>query len=332
MPKRNWLALAGALLLLFGLLAGALYFADNGAGDSFPDMSSLNAGPKGAKLLYDGLASIQALAVSRNFQPLSRWRPAATTILFLGVTPDDLNAADASLIEQFEKLSQPNNRLVVCVTDYAPTAKTNAKNPSAIQARWGLRFLKSGLERDSTWQPVSGVGDTWQKTFGAQGTVVVALHSNELSNEILGGDNSMEAVLPPLLGANTSIVFEETHFGLEESGSIAGLARRYRLQGLIAGLLLLAVLFIWNRSVSFPPPSDFERARQTQLSGADAQAVFAGLIARHLTPPALIEACVAEWNRLRPRQRVVVEISNKFDPVAAYRHIQEGLRPKRSRT
>ncbi len=331
MPKRKWPAVVGAGLLLAGLLGGALYFSGAASADSYQAMSSLNSSPKGAKLLYDALSGIQPLNVTRNFLPLSQWRPSSTTIFFLGVGPDALNAANAKLLEQLEKISQPDNRLILGITDDELSVKLDPKNPPAVKTRWGLQFVKAGgLQHDASWQEVSGIGDIWEKRFGARGTVIVALHSNELSNEILAGDKSMQALLPPLIGNNASIAFEETHLGFEETGSIAGLTRRYRLQGLAAGLLLLTALFIWNRSVSFPPPSSFESGRQSRMSGAGAHAVFASLIARHLSPQALIESCVAEWNRVRPQQRVAVELQP--DPVAAYRKIQEGLRAKRART
>ncbi len=126
------------------------------------------------------------------------------------------------------------------------------------------------------------------------------------------------------------MVFDETHFGIEESGSIAGLARRYKLQGLIAGLLVLVALFIWNQSVSFPPPAEFASGQEKQVLSADARSTFPGLIARHLTPQALMESCVAEWNRVKHQQRITSDLPAKADSVETYRQLQENL-PKRSR-
>ena len=128
-----------------------------------------------------------------------------------------------------------------------------------------------------------------------------------------------------------AVAFDETHLGIEESGSIAGLARRFKLQGLVVGLLILVGLFIWNQSVSFPPPAPFESSGDKQVLGADARSTFAGLIASHLPPRALLESCVAEWNRVKPQQQITTELSAKIDPIATYRQLQENLPKRRNR-
>jgi hypothetical protein len=43
-----------------------------------------------------------------------------------------------------------------------------------------------------------------------------------------------------------------------------------------------------------------------------------------------MEACVTEWNRAKPQQRINTELQSKVDAVTTYRQLQEGLRAKRT--
>jgi hypothetical protein len=331
------------VLLFIALVAGFLHFAGLITPTSYPNMSSLNTGPHGAKLLFDALTSIHQLAVSRNYVPFSQWHPSSSTILLLDLRSSTLDLAPKEDLVELENLTHTNNRVVLCIADGSFIGKPDTKKPLLIKTRWGIQIFakdkqskdkdsEGTLDYDSSWKPVNGVDDAVEKRFGAAGSVVVALHSEDLSNQSLATDAAVLDEISPLIGYHTSVVFDETHLGIEQSGSIAALVLRYRLQGLIAGLLLLVGLFIWNQSVSFPPPPRFESSHDTQVLGADARAMFAGLIARHLTPQALLESCVAEWNRVKPRQRITAELPGKLNPVATYRQLQENLKTKRTRT
>jgi hypothetical protein len=338
MRKAKWPSVTLACVLLAALLAGFAYFVGLQSPESYPQMSSLNSGPKGSKLLFDALNRMPAMAVTRNYLPFSRWRPASSTILLLSVSPSTLTYASKQDLVEVEAFAQANSRVVIGVPDDSPAASLNEKNPPLIKKRWGIQISATKdtkqvvLDYDSSWQPANGLNEAVEKRFGAGGSVVIAMHSNNFSNEHLATNASFLEQVPALIGAHTDVIFDETHLGIEESGSIAGLARRYRLQGLIAGLLVLVALFIWNRSVSFPPPTQFEIHQDQKVLGADAGSTFAGLIARHLTPEALLENCVAEWNRVKPRQHIAAELNSKIDPVAAYRQLQENLPKQRSRT
>ena len=342
MPRRKWPTFLMAGLLLIALLLGFAHFAGLTTPGSYPNMSSLNSGPKGTKLLFDSLQSIQPLAVSRNFLPFPQWHPSSTTILLLSLNPMSFNFSAKEQLSEIEHLTRGNNRVVLCISDDDFIQLPNRKEPFLIKRRWGIQILKnrgksgekdagSTLEYDTSWQPVNGMEDAVEKHFGTAGSVVVALHSDDFSNEALARDEAVLEKIPPLIGQHRSVTFDETHLGIEESGSIAALARRYKLEGLVAGLIILVGLFIWNQSVSFPPPPRFEKRNDTHMAGADARGMFASLIARHLTPRALMENCVAEWNRVKPQQRITIDLPSKLDPVATYRQLQESTKQKRSR-
>jgi hypothetical protein len=306
-------------------------------------MSSLNSGPNGTKLLFDALTAMQTLSVSRNYLPFSQWRPRSSAILLLSLESAVFNSASKEDLFEIERLTKANNRVVFCIPDDSASLATDGKKLPLVKTRWGIQISsrKIGtkndestelvLDYDASWQPVKGLDDAVEKRVSNGGTVMAALHSDDFSNESLATDPNIQEEVPPLIGPYLSVVFDETHFGIEESGSIAGLARRYRLQGLVVGLLILACLFIWNRSVSFPPPTRFESRQDGRVLAADGRNTFAGLISQHLTPQVLIESCIAEWNRFKPRQQITTIPAGTSDPVSSYRQLQESLPKKGSR-
>ncbi len=235
MPKPKWPAITVACLLLIALLAGASYFAGLTAPESYPRMSSLNSGPEGARLLFDSLANTHSLTVSRNYLPFSQWRPRSATILLLSLPASDLNFASKEDLLELEMLAQANNRVVLCIPDDSLAAQQENKKetpkPPVIKSRWGIQiYAKKAdkgkkesdpdliLDADSSWRPVNGLDDAVEKHFGKEGAIVVALHGDDLSNEIFATDADVLDEVPPLIGQHASVVFDETHLGIEESG------------------------------------------------------------------------------------------------------------------
>jgi hypothetical protein len=120
------------------------------------------------------------------------------------------------------------------------------------------------------------------------------------------------------------------------------LARKYGLTGAVAGLLLVAALFIWRNIVSFVPPYEQspEQARAGWVEGRDSASGLASLLRRNVSPAAILPVCVAEWKRSQARglsaadkiaalDRIVSEEESKparaRSPLAAYRAIQQIL-------
>ncbi len=119
MQKPKWPSVAITVALLLVLLAGATYFAGLTAPQSYPDMSSLNAGPDGGKLLFDALSRMHPLTVSRNYMPFSRWHPSGSTILLFDVSPPSLTSSSKEDLVELENLAKANNRVVICMPDDA---------------------------------------------------------------------------------------------------------------------------------------------------------------------------------------------------------------------
>ncbi|HEX3988078.1 MAG TPA: DUF4350 domain-containing protein [Verrucomicrobiae bacterium] len=141
-----------------------------------------------------------------------------------------------------------------------------------------------------------------ERPFGA-GSLVLSTDSYFLSNEAMRKERHAE-LLAWFLGNSHEIIFDETHLGVEEHPGIAGLMRRYNLEGVIAGLLLVAGLFVWKNSAALvPPPVDetFE-AHAAMVTGKETSAGFASLLRRSIRPPDIILTCFEEWKSACARQ------------------------------
>ena len=85
------------------------------------------------------------------------------------------------------------------------------------------------------------------------GELILASDSYFLSNEALRAE-PRPGLLANLVGPARRVIFDETHLGIAEQPGMMTLARRYHLQGGLAALGLLAVLFLWRNVVSLVPP------------------------------------------------------------------------------
>jgi hypothetical protein len=152
-----------------------------------------------------------------------------------------------------------------------------------------------------------------------------------LSNEALSRQPDARE-LAWLIGANRIVIFDESHLGVEETGSIAGLIRRYRLHGVVLAMIGLAVLFVWSRSVSFLPTLD-PAERTSVVAGRSSSAGLIGILERTLPPSKLIDVCLDEWRTIPAgragaiREAVDRERSGltETDPVLAYEHIRRSI-------
>jgi len=179
-----------------------------------------------------------------------------------------------------------------------------------------------------------------ERKFG-EGTVVIATDSYLVSNEAMWRDRQPD-LLTWLIGPNHQVVFDEAHLGIMDSPGIAALARKYRLHGVAASLLILALLFIWKNSSSLSGTVPSSYAANEFVAGREASAGFTGLLRRNIPPAAVLETCLAEWNKTFARSKkysraekdAVAAIvagekarpGRERDPVTAYQRICTALR------
>ncbi|TAL00370.1 MAG: DUF4350 domain-containing protein [Verrucomicrobia bacterium] len=150
---------------------------------------------------------------------------------------------------------------------------------------------------DPAWRVIYSRGTNSvviERHFG-RGSVVMATDSYFLSNEAMWKDRQ-PALLAWLMASGKQVVFDEAHLGVTESSGVAVLMRKYRLHGVLAGLVLLAGLFVWKNSISLVPPLPAP-AQGRFVAGKDAAAGFVNLLRRNVPPREILEVCFAEWTK-----------------------------------
>ncbi len=150
----------------------------------------------------------------------------------------------------------------------------------------------------SSWQTVyrfKGQPVIVERRFG-QGSIVLASDSYVFSNEAMVNERHA-GLLSWFIGANTNIVFDEFHFGLIKSKGIANLIHKYRLGGIIAGLVLMAILFVWKNSACFVPPREENgySGEQPITTHNDYAAGLISLIQKNVPGKDLLNACFREY-------------------------------------
>lgn len=244
---------------------------------------------------------------------------------------------------------------------------------STVAKRWGVGFdylpeeqtafqrrvarLEPGvdLEPRLSWHTALHFRDLkpqWQVLYrcGAQpvvierrygdGSLVLVADSFLLSNEALRRERHPR-LLARLFAGPPLVIFDEESRGLRDDPGIASLARKYRLHGVVAGLFLLAGLFVWKNAVRFLPACDPQLAGGDIIAGKESGEGFINLLRRSLRPAAMLETCVAEWRKAfahQPRElakaaeifsQEQARLARERHPIAAYRAIAAALTRRR---
>jgi hypothetical protein len=124
------------------------------------------------------------------------------------------------------------------------------------------------------------------------GTVVLATDTWFASNEGVR-EARPSALLSWLVGSREQVVFDEAHLNVERRPGVAQLIREYRLHGVVIGLVVLALLFIWRNSQSLLPPR--ESATKQADDGRDSTTGLINLLKRSISKKELLAHCYAEW-------------------------------------
>lgn len=295
--RAGFLILLLAALFTYGLIH--LFTLRFATGDVYPEYSSLRSNPSGAKLLYDSLARTPGVVVSRNYFPLEYLEDTNATVFLLAIDAEQFAAEPDPYLDNVEHLANRGNRMVLSLR------WEGGRQPSLAELakRWHIKFGFDAAEKHAhhlyfseapDWRVLDRDGPKLlaiERNF-QKGSVVLFSESRDFSNQSIAGLDRL-AVVSAALGPNTRVIFDEQHFGIAESGSVVGLARRFRLTGMAAGLALCAALFIWKNAARFPPPG--AEAPSEMLSGRPSLSGLYTLLRRHIKPQDLAAACWNEW-------------------------------------
>jgi len=229
--------------------------------------------------------------------------------------------------------------------DYLPKEKEAYDRHAALVEPGG--FLESDISWHSAlyfrdlkphWKVLYMCGTmpvVMERKYG-DGSIVLVADSFLISNEALRQERHPR-LLARLFSGPPTVIFDEESHGLRDDPGIASLARKYRLHGVVAGLVLLAVFFVWKNAVRFIPAYEPQFAENDVIAGKESGEGFINLIRRSIRPSAIFETCLAEWRKAfahKPRELAKVEEiwaqeqtrpARERDPIAAYRAISRAL-------
>jgi hypothetical protein len=168
------------------------------------------------------------------------------------------------------------------------------------------------------------------------GEVVLISDSYFLSNEALRKERR-PTLLAWVAGRLPTIVFDEEHHGVTEQRNLAGIARKFGLEGVAAGLVLLGALYVWKQAVPFIPRRAAQDRATAEIVGKDAEEGLVRLLRRNIPLSDLLRVCADEWASVSHRnateeERAHValvirahELRRRRDVVAGYRSIAQEL-------
>jgi hypothetical protein len=336
--KANWLAIALGLAFAFGLVQ--LFRLRFEAGDVYPEYSSLRTDPVGTQALYESFNALHGVSAARNYQPLDKIKAGGATVFYLGVNAKSLVDAER---DELEQLATSGARLVIGLLPVLRLPAGTKPGGRWELEHWGVALTLAEPRRgkpanllyfapSKDWTVVrsaSGHAIVIERAFG-KGTLVLSADAFPLTNQALLFDRDAN-LISWYAGPNRRLIFDESHFGVTETGSVAALGRRYHLEPFLAALLLLAVLFIWKNSTPLVPARP---AGKPGASAAQSWGMPYYLLRRAAPPAEVIHACLDEWRKslsLGPRysddrlHRVEEIASTEHDPVKAYQAIGRAL-------
>jgi hypothetical protein len=260
------------------------------------------------------------MSAVRNVQPLGAVPYNSSAIVIMGVELSSLNG-DNQWFHDMDELAGKGNRVIIGLVprrnrfiqpEVDPQA--NALKPWAVR----LAFVRQSDFRDDEderlvagWPMYFAESKGWSSTRAesgrsvvieraqGKGSIVLMANPYPLTNAAMVDDRQTVFLLS-LIGPLHQAVFDETHFGFEETGSIAALARRYRLQGLLLGLAITAALFIW-KSLSWGGP-EAARSQSQSVKGEDSAETFRNLLRRNVKTEDILSTCVQAWSRMYHRK------------------------------
>ncbi len=340
MKLSTWIA--GALLLgalIWGL--EQVVISPLETGDIYPPFSSLRSDPMGTRALYESLGEMPGITVERLYKQRTELSSPDDALFVLGVDPVAWSALKPKELSEYEKLVAHGGRLVIGFLPVREPGSTPTER--AVEEKWGIRLRYRHADREAEnrnipretalyfdawrdWRTQDGFAE---RSFGA-GTILLASDTFALSNEGLRDARNTQ-LIAALAGPAHRILFDENHFGVVETGSVAKLMRKYHLEGAIAILVLVAGLFLWRSASSLLPPRRV--TAEEAVAGRNSLAGMTALLHRGIHERDLIDTCFAEWSRVEGKSGRAVRVEEEIrklakDPVSAYRAASQVLSKK----
>jgi len=319
------------LVFLFAFLALLLprMMESMAQGDVYPDYSTLRSDPRGAKVLYESLRRTTG-NVSRNYEAWTSLDGGNAHYVLLGASPLVLKED-----KDFESILRGGGVLLIALAPASSKANIRTEKMGFIHNVRGLDL------RGELWKCVIGDRDKCslaERRVG-KGTIRLLWSVRPLSNGSLH-ENRDAGLVAKLFPKDRAIVFDESHLGVEESGGVGVLLRRYRLMPAVAMLLVVALLFVWRNSTPMTP----EKEPVTAAMAPQPAASLRTLLAQNVPGPKLLETMVEEWKRARHLlpvwhagrteevEQTLATAKTRKDIRQGYADLRAALRPRRGNT
>lgn len=142
-----------------------------------------------------------------------------------------------------------------------------------------------------------------------KGSIVLSAESFFLSNEAMIKERHPELVVW-LVGGKHQVIFDEYDHGVAYSPGVASLIRKYNLQWLVVGAVLLALLFVWKSAASLVPAyrDDEDESPYSLSRGNDATSGLANLLRRSVPISRMFSLCYQEWKKSQ-KSKYAVKLS-----------------------
>jgi hypothetical protein len=328
--------LIGLMAALFAFVGVQMFRVRSEVNGVYPEYSSLRADPKGYRVLFETLSSLGSIQVQRFEEPFKELPSASGKILVLaGLHPGGFSTDETKLLDDWMK---KGGTLLLAFSSPPIAQNEKEQQPGQEQQKnksvrddigksetWGYRIfwtklslvteLQSNLFADqfswaghlyiqptkSDWEVMAKARDlpvVLQRNFGA-GKLVLLADSYPLSNVALAAHRNA-ALVSWLFPQHSTVVFDESHFGIVNRPGIIGLARRYGLDGAFVAILGLAGLYLWASRYSLKPVRRVQADSESAVPGIGGNEIFANLLRRTLPATDLCATCLQIWKQKGP--------------------------------
>lgn len=355
--------LAATIIATVLLRAGITY--------NYPAYSSLNNSTDGTKAYYEALWEL-GFDATRNYRPLRKLTGTQADVFYAGTPISGLQHADEKDFDDFEQLAKSGVRLIIATQpevvgiDVSRARKENkekkwtATPKDMLKERWGIELgfrarhltaAEMGPLKQLGMKPFVAYFRTWSKEWSpsimrndqslflerrfGKGSVLLVSDCRYFTNRELLTRPDTE-ILTAVVGQTRQVIFDESHLGLEDTGTVVGLTTAHHLNWIFAGFVLLATLYIWRNSVSFIPP--VPAANNRSVAGQDAYAALTNLLMQSVPPKSLLHKAAEQWNataHLRRNQRIISDDElgllpdlDRATTMAEYKSISERMKDR----
>jgi hypothetical protein len=274
---------------------------------------------EGRSLVIAGINPETSILEVQDRKSLSAWVEAGGTLI-VALTTEDKNP---------DKAGSPDHELSPLPQQH-PSPSPASKSTPPTQERWietlqgaGVhvfrhsdasarhRFVSDVFAPEGSWLgPLyfQDLESPWRVVAEAdhlpvvinrscgQGNVILIADSYLLTNGALA-NNRETGLLGWLFRKATTILFDESHFGITENPGVVSLARRYGLEPAFFVLLILALFFVWANRYTLLPKSATRTTNSLIVTGHGGDTVFVNLLRRSLPAKDLFPTSVDLWRK-----------------------------------